>query len=123
MTTPQPPKPKPSPTPYAELPILRCGHCGRRFEAGVSPFCSARCLRAHAVWLDGDPTRTTAQRRAEMVARVDARLACAHAWERRQERKPYPGQRQWAYVRTVSTCRACGAVSADGWHRALRTGR
>lgn len=60
---------------FAELPIVRCGHCGGRFEMGLSPFCSARCASAHAVWLDADPTRTTAQRRAEMVAKVDARLA------------------------------------------------
>lgn len=60
---------------FAELPIVRCGHCGGRFEMGLSPFCSAKCARAHAAWLDADPSRTTAQRRAEMVAKVDARLA------------------------------------------------
>ncbi len=60
---------------FAELPIVRCGHCGGRFEMGVSPFCSARCASTHAVWLDADPTRTTVQRRAAMVAKVDARLA------------------------------------------------
>lgn len=60
---------------YAELPIVRCNHCGGRFEMGLSPFCSARCASAHAVWLDADATRTTAQRRAAMVAKVDRRLA------------------------------------------------
>jgi endogenous inhibitor of DNA gyrase (YacG/DUF329 family) len=60
---------------FAELPIVRCGHCGGRFEMGLSPFCAAKCERAHAVWLDADASRTTAQRRAEMVAKVDARLA------------------------------------------------
>jgi endogenous inhibitor of DNA gyrase (YacG/DUF329 family) len=60
---------------FAELPIVRCNHCGGRFEMGVTPFCSAKCERAHGVWLNANPTRTTAQRRAEMVAKVDARLA------------------------------------------------
>lgn len=62
---------------YAELPIVRCGHCGGRFEMGGSPFCSAKCARAHAVWLDADPQRTTAQRRAAMVAKVDRRKVAA----------------------------------------------
>jgi endogenous inhibitor of DNA gyrase (YacG/DUF329 family) len=58
---------------YAELPIVRCNHCGGRFEMGVTPFCSARCERAHGAWLAADPNRTTAQRREAMVAKVDAR--------------------------------------------------
>jgi endogenous inhibitor of DNA gyrase (YacG/DUF329 family) len=56
---------------YAELPIVRCNHCGGRFEMGLRPFCSSRCERAHAAWLDADPRRTTAQRREAMVAKVD----------------------------------------------------
>lgn len=60
---------------YAELPIVRCNHCGGRFEMGLSPFCSSKCLRAHAAWLEADPRRTTAQRREAMVAKVDRALA------------------------------------------------
>lgn len=65
----------PSSLPTAELPIVRCNHCGRRFEMGLSPFCSLKCIRQHAAWLDADPRRTTAQRREAMVAKVDAELA------------------------------------------------
>lgn len=54
-----------------ELPIVRCNHCGRRFEMGVSPFCGVKCASQHNAWLDADPRRTTAQRREAMVRAVD----------------------------------------------------